>query len=123
MDRKQQSTSLLSVPPRKPLATPNTATKSPILAFNEVHTVHDVLVRNHYKRPLMVIFKPEKLNKRSGIIVLEDDKHIISYHNDVLNDGAAHDAFDCYRLLECAGDKYKALNWNVELTRQNRRIT
>jgi hypothetical protein len=44
-----------------------------------------------------------------------------SWHNDVLNDGAIHDAFDCYRLLECVGDKRTALNWNEELTRQNRR--
>jgi hypothetical protein len=38
-------------PPRKPLATfLRTHTQSPINAFNELYTVHDVLVRNGYKR-------------------------------------------------------------------------
>lgn len=108
-------------PPLKPLATPNTATKSPILAFNETYTVHKVLIRNGYKRATNGKYlSPKSSTKEAGVIVLEDDKHIISYHNDVLNDGKSHDAFDCYRLLECGGDKVKALNWEG-ITRQNRR--
>lgn len=109
--------------PRKPLATPSkTDSKSPIDAFNELYSVHDVLVNNDYKRATNGKYlRPKSSTKEAGVIVLEDDKHIISYHNDILNDGKSHDAWDCYRLLECGGDKFKALNWNEALTRQNRR--
>jgi hypothetical protein len=118
-------TALLTEPtqPRKPLATPSqTDSKSPILAFNALHSVHEVLVNNGYKRATNGKYlSPSSSTKEAGVIVLEDDKHIKSYHNDVLNDGKSHDAFDCYRLLECGGDMRTALNWNSELTRQNRR--
>jgi hypothetical protein len=109
--------------PRKPLATPSqTDSKSPIDAFNAAYTVHDVLTNNDYKLTENGKYlSPESTTKEAGVIVLPDGKHIKSYHNDVLNDGYAHDAFDCYRLLECNGDKRTALNWNSELTRQNRR--
>jgi hypothetical protein len=40
----------------------------------------------------------------------------------VLNDGNVHDAFDCYRLLECGGNQDTALNFNAELTKYNQRI-
>ncbi|MFI3219337.1 MAG: hypothetical protein QX189_09475 [Methylococcales bacterium] len=108
---------------RKPLATPSqTDSKSPIDAFNAAYSVHDVLTNSGYKLTENGKYlSPKSTTKEAGVIVLPDGKHIKSYHNDVLNDGYAHDAFDCYRLLECDGDKRTALNWNSEITRQNRR--
>lgn len=108
--------------PCRPLAAPRTHTSTPITAFNETYTVHDVLVRNGYKRAANGKYlSPDSGTKEAGVVVLEDGARIISYHNDALNDGAVHDAWDCYRLLECGGGKALALNWNAELTRQNRR--
>lgn len=96
--------------------------KSPIDAFNAVNTIHDVLTRNDYKLDphTKKYLSPASSTGEAGVIVQKDGEHIISYHNDVLNDGKAHDAFSCYRLLECGGDMPKALNWDSELTRQNR---
>jgi hypothetical protein len=117
-------TALLTEPtqPRKPLATPSqTDSKSPILAFNALYSVHDVLTRNKYKRAENGKYlSPNSTSKEAGVIVLNDDR-IISYHNDLLNDGKSHDAFDCYRLLECGGDMRAALRWNSNITRQNQR--
>ncbi len=50
-----------------------------------------------------------------------DNGRAYSDSSDSLNDGKSHDAFDCYRLLECGGDMKTALNWNRELTKQNQR--
>jgi hypothetical protein len=113
-------------PPRKPLATPSqTHTQSPINAFNELYTVHDVLVRNGYKRASNGKYlSPNSSTKIAGVSVLQGDdgiERVKSWHNDPLNDGKTHDAFDCYRLLECGGSHSKALSWNDELTRQNQR--
>jgi hypothetical protein len=58
------------------------------------------------------------------VSVLQGDdgiERVKSWHNDTLNDGKTHDAFDCYRLLECGGSHSQALNWNSDLTRQNQR--
>ncbi|WP_239649623.1 AAA family ATPase [Methylocucumis oryzae] len=49
-------------------------------------------------------------------------ERVYSHGGDVLNDGFAHDAFDCMRLLECDGDYSKAINWNSEITKQNQRL-
>jgi len=113
-------------PPRKPLATPShTNSKSPILAFNELYTVHDVLVHNGYKRATNGKYlSPNSSTKIAGVSILQGDdgiERVKSWHNDSLNDGRTHDAFDCYRLLECGGDMRAAMNWNIELTRQNQR--
>ncbi|MEI6709173.1 MAG: hypothetical protein WCK96_18785 [Methylococcales bacterium] len=109
--------------PRKPLATPSqTDSKSPIDAFNAAYSCTDILERNGYFIDHTGKFlSPTSSTKEAGVIIMRDGKHIKSYHNDILNTGSALDAFDCYRLLECNGDKRTALNWNSELTRQNRR--
>ena len=49
-------------------------------------------------------------------------ERVFSHGGDVLNDGFAHDAFDCMRLLEYGGNFDTALNWSEVITKQNRRL-
>ena len=63
---------------------------------------------------------PNSASKIAGVRIL-DTGRAYSDSSDSLNDGKSHDAFDCYRLLECGGDIKAALNWNRELTKQNQR--
>ena len=95
---------------------------SPILAFNEAFSIHEVLIANDYKPQGSNRYLHQ--NSTSGIAgtrILENGK-VYSDSNDPLNDGYAHDAFDCFRLLNCGGDKYRALNWNPDITKHNQRI-
>ena len=91
---------------------------NPIEAFNASFTVHDVLIRNGYKQQGKRYLHPNSSSKIAGVRILERGR-AYSDSSDSLNDGKAHDAFDCYRLLECGGDMKAALNWNRELTKQN----
>lgn len=93
---------------------------NPIEAFNASFSVHDVLIRNGYKQQGKRYLHPNSASKIAGVRIL-DTGRAYSDSNDQLNDGKSHDAFDCYRLLECAGDMKAALNWNRELTKQNQR--
>lgn len=95
---------------------------NPIEVFNQSYSIHEILIANGYK--------PEGFNRylhqnsTSGIAgtrILENGK-VYSDSNDVLNDGYAHDAFDCFTLLNCNGDKRAALNWNPEITKHNQKI-
>lgn len=111
---------------REPLATPSTFNgNSPIFEFNSTYTVHDVLTRNGYKRATNGKYlSPNSSSGLAGVSIIQDDngnERAFSHHNDILNNGKAHDAFNCYLLLECGGDYRRALNWNSSLTKQNQR--
>ena len=93
---------------------------NPIEAFNASFSVHDVLIRNGYKQQGKRYLHPNSASKIAGVRIL-DTGRAYSDSSDSLNDGKSHDAFDCYRLLECGGDMKAALNWNRELTKQNQR--
>lgn len=93
---------------------------NPIEAFNANFSVQDVLIRNGYKQQGKRYLHPNSASKVAGVRIL-DTGRAYSDSNDQLNDGKSHDAFDCYRLLECGGDMKAALNWNADLTKANQR--
>lgn len=93
---------------------------NPIEAFNASFSVHDVLIRNGYKQQGKRYLHPNSSSKVAGVRIL-DNGRVYSDSNDALNDGKSHDAFDCYRLLECGADMKAALNWNADLTKANQR--
>jgi hypothetical protein len=119
--REHQATVNESIPERPSLArVPVTnLSANPIEAFNANFSVHDVLIRNGYKQQGKRYLHPNSASKIAGVRILE--RGAFSDSNDALNDGRCHDAFDCYRLLECGGDMRQALNWNSDITRANRR--
>jgi|GEM_PF-1543920 len=111
--------------PKQPINETN-GRRNPIKAFNQSYTPHDVLIRNNYTLKNGAYLRP---NSDSGIAATklclnckDGIERVYSHGGDVLNDGFAHDSFDCYRLLECGGDMKTALNWNEELTKHNQRI-
>ena len=97
-----------------------TNSQNPIEAFNANFATHDVLIRNGYKQQGKRYLHPNSASKIAGVRILDGGK-VYSDSSDVLNDGKAHDAFDCYRLLECGGDMKAALNWNDDITRANQK--
>ena len=104
-----------SIPIRQPIA----ITANPIQAFNASFSVHDVLIRNGYKQQGKRYLHPTSQSGAASVRILDSGAY--SDGGDVLNDGRCHDAFDCYRLLECGGDMRQALNWNSDITRANQR--
>lgn len=101
--------------------------RNPIDEFNQSASVVDVLSRNGYRQTGLDRFiRPGSKSKAAGVAILRNCKdgieRIYSHGGDVLNDGFAHDAFDCFRLLECGGDETKALGWNPEITKHNQRL-
>ncbi len=93
---------------------------NPIEVFNTSYSVHDVLIRNGYKQIGKRYLHPNSASKIAGVRIL-DTGRAYSDSSDSLNDGKSHDAFDCYRLLECGGDMKTALQWNSDITRANQR--
>lgn len=120
--REHQAVVNESIPERPTLArVPVTnLSANPIEAFNASFSVHDVLIRNGYKQQGKRYLHPNSASKIAGVRIL-DTGRAYSDSSDSLNDGKSHDAFDCFRLLECGGDMKAALNWNRELTKQNQR--
>jgi hypothetical protein len=110
---------LIPVTSELPKVTANLSA-NPIEAFNANFSVHDVLIRNGYKQQGKRYLHPNSASKIAGVRIL-DTGRAYSDSSDSLNDGKSHDAFDCYRLLECGGDMRHALNWNSEITSANRR--
>jgi hypothetical protein len=92
----------------------------PIKSFNESFTAEEILIRNGYTKVGKRYLHPNSSSKIAGVRIL-DNGRVYSDSSDVLNDGKAHDSWDCYRLLECGGDMRQALNWNAELTKENQR--
>jgi hypothetical protein len=82
--------------------------RDPIAEFNQAHSVLDVLIRNSYKLAGKDRFiRPNSSSKAAGVVILNNCadgvQRAYSHGGDDLNDGFAHDAFDCMRLLEYGG--------------------
>jgi hypothetical protein len=83
--------------------------RNPITEFNQSYSCDEVLVRNDYKRVGKNRFiRPNSESKAPGAVLLNNCKdgveRIYSHGGDTLNDGYAHDPFDCMRLLEHGGE-------------------
>jgi hypothetical protein len=83
--------------------------RNPITAFNQAYSVADVLIRNGYKPVSNDRFiRPNSSSKAPGVAIMRNCsdgvERAYSHGGDVLNDGYAHDSFDCFRLLECDGE-------------------
>lgn len=101
--------------------------RDPIQEFNQSFPVAGILTRNGYRQKGRDRFiRPGSESKAPGVVIMRNCadgiERIYSHGGDVLNDGFAHDAFDCFRLLECGGDFAAALNWNAEITKHNQRL-
>lgn len=113
---------------RKPQQSDNLpGRRNPIDEFNQATGIASVLLANGYTQfgPDRFI-RPGSESKAPGAVLLRNCadgvERIFSHGGDALNDGFAHDAWDCYRLLECSGDYTQALNWNPEITKHNQRL-
>jgi hypothetical protein len=82
--------------------------RNPIKEFNQSFSVHDILIRNGYTLKNGAYLRPNSESGIAGVKICRNCKdgieRVYSYGNDVLNDGKAHDSFDCHRLLECGGE-------------------
>ncbi|MFU8790128.1 MAG: bifunctional DNA primase/polymerase [Methylobacter sp.] len=117
------------IQPRKPQQGENLpGRRNPIELFNQAKGgVVPVLLDNGYKQlGSDRLVRPGSESKAPGIIILRECtdgiERVFSHGGDVLNDGFAHDAWDCYRLLQCAGDSTQALNWDPAITKHNQRL-
>lgn len=82
--------------------------RNPITEFNQAFSVHCVLYWLGYKAVGRDRFiRPGSTSKAPGVVIMRNCadgvERVFSHGGDVLNDGYAHDAFDCYRLLYCDG--------------------
>ena len=85
-----------------------------------------MLIGNGYIKKGLKYLHPDSESKIPGVQVClnckDDVKRVYSHGGDVLNDSHAHDAFDCYRLLECGGDWKKALRWSDAINKHNTEV-
>lgn len=118
----------LSISLRQPLQTEQLpGRRDPIQEFNQSFSVGEILTRNGYQQKVRDRFiRPGSESKAPGVAIMRNCadgiERIYSHGGDVLNDGFAHDSFDCFCLLECGGDYAKALAWNPEITKHNQRL-
>ncbi|SDI00012.1 YfjI family protein [Nitrosomonas sp. Nm132] len=92
-----------------------------INSFNQSFSVGKVLERNGYKAVGDRWLHPNSQSGVPGVQLCSNSSSVFSHGSDVLNDGYAHDAFDCYRLLECGGDWKKAYQWDEEANKRRQR--
>ena len=81
---------------------------NPIAEFNQAYSCAEVLIRNSYKQAGKDRFiRPNSESKAAGTVLLNNCvdgiQRVYSHGGDTLNDGFAHDAFDCMRILEHGG--------------------
>jgi hypothetical protein len=73
--------------------------------FNARHMPGEVLERNGYARHgARRWLRPGSTTGVPGVVLLPGDRAVYSHGGGALDDKRPHDAFDCYRLLEHAGD-------------------
>lgn len=116
---KQRKPDNKAVKPPIIAPTGNVSAISPRVAFNAIYPIADVLTRNGCKQVGKRFLHPNSTSGSASIRILERGAY--STGSDALNDGKPHDAWDCYRLLECGGDYRMANNWNPEITKANQR--
>lgn len=108
--------SVLNIDAEQPKYKPHKAQKgedikgwrNPIAEFNQSYGCADVLIRNGYRQVGKNRFiRPNSSSKVAGAVILpncfDGVERIYSHGGDSLNDGFAHDAFDCFRILEHGG--------------------
>lgn len=100
--------------------------RNPIEAFNQSYSVQGILFRNGYIKKGAKFLRPDSTSKIPAVQLClnctDGIERIYSHGGDALNDGHAHDAFDCYRILECDGDLNTALGWSPDITKHNQRL-
>jgi putative DNA primase/helicase len=85
-----------------------------IAAFNQVHTVEDLLVEHGYTRRGNRWMSPTSSSGLAGVTIL-DGGRVYSHHGaDPLADGHSHDAFDLFRILDHGGDARVAIKAAAE---------
>jgi archaellum biogenesis ATPase FlaH len=99
----------------------------PIKEFNQSNSVQSVLLANGYRQAGKDRFiRPGSESKAPGAVIMRNCadgiERVYCHGGDMLNDGFAHDAFDCFCLLEHGGDFNKALRWNPEITKHNQQL-
>lgn len=98
--------------------------------FNQSFSVHDILIRNSYIKKGQKYLRPDSESKIPSVQLCtqcnDGKERIYSHGGDILNDGYAHDAWDCYRFLELGETSptptVNAFNWNMDIQRHNQRI-
>jgi len=114
--------------PRKPEQNENLpGRRCPIQEFNQANSIQSVLLANGYKQTGKDRFiRPGNSSNAPGAVIMRNCtdglERVFSHGGDVLNDGFAHDSFDVFCLLECAGDFKAALKWNPEITKHNQQL-
>lgn len=92
--------------PKQPINETN-GRRNPIKEFNQSFSVHDVLMGNGYTFKKGAYLRPNSDSGIAGVKLCLNCKdgieRVYSHGGDKLNDGFAHDAFDCFRLLSIAG--------------------
>ena len=78
-------------------------TEALIAQFNAVTPVEAVLERNGYRRKGRRWLHPDSTSGTPGVLLLEPGI-VFAHDGSPLADGHKHDAFDCARILENAGD-------------------
>jgi P4 family phage/plasmid primase-like protien len=101
--------------------------RCPISEFNQANRAQSVLMANGYKPVGKDRFlRPNSKSKAPGAVIMRNCsdgiERVYSHGGDTLNDGHAHDAFDCYRILECDGDLNTALGWSPDISKHNQRL-
>jgi putative DNA primase/helicase len=87
---------------------------SVIEAFNAHNGVADILERNGYQRKgARRWLRPDSTTGVPGVVLLDDGK-VYAHCGGPLSDQHAHDAFDCFALLEHGGDVSRAVRAAAE---------
>ncbi|MCX7124360.1 MAG: hypothetical protein NTU49_01130, partial [Gammaproteobacteria bacterium] len=93
---------------KRTLGNPKNGEILPITAFNQQYSVTTLLIQYGYKfccrsSEYEKWLRPNSTSGKAGITV--KDKKVFSHHNDELNDGYWHDAFDLMRISEKLDEK------------------
>lgn len=111
--------------PKKPIDESN-GRRNSLKEFNQSFSCEDILLRNGYIKKGIKFLRPDSESKIPAVQLCNSCKdgveRVYSHGNDILNDTHSHDAFDCYRLLECKGDWKTALRWSEEINNHNTAI-
>lgn len=82
-------------------------------SFNDAYGIHSILNSHGYTFKAGKYCSPESTSGMAGVNVLvgnDGRDRVFSHHdNDILNNGLANDAFDCFTILEHGGDVNEAI--------------
>jgi hypothetical protein len=103
--------------PQSPVKDKTEYKNDAIKEFNDRFTAREILERNGYRSSgSNRFFRPESVANSGAPIILYDDGKVFSNGIDKLANGHSHDAFSCYKILECDDDFKMAINWNKQVT-------